>query len=246
MGRLHLLLDIAVAIWDTSSVGIQGKPPASSSDGQSPLRLDADTSRIARGSLFLLWRMLPKSSTLAARFWAILTADEKKELLEAFLRQVSIGPDGECWKLKYKGKSRYGNFWVPFRIRPHRFSWMAHTGIDIGDLHVLHRCDTPRCINPSHLFLGTHADNIADARAKGRMPAANPHPRPKGGPAHFLPGEANPAHKLTVEKVQEILSLYERGARGGMTQKRLAEIFVVSQPAIRRIVNGTGWLSVLR
>jgi hypothetical protein len=49
-------------------------------------------------------------------------------------------------------------------------AWMLTHG-DIPDgLNVCHRCDVPLCCNPNHLFLGTQADNLADCRAKGRMP----------------------------------------------------------------------------
>ena len=53
-------------------------------------------------------------------------------------------------------------------IYAHRMSYMVHCG-DPGDLSVLHRCDTPLCFNPEHLFPGTAGDNIRDAVAKGRQ-----------------------------------------------------------------------------
>lgn len=49
----------------------------------------------------------------------------------------------------------------------HRVSYAAFKG-EPGDLLLCHTCDNPRCINPGHLFLGTHADNMADMKAKGR------------------------------------------------------------------------------
>lgn len=82
---------------------------------------------------------------------------------------------------------------------------------DLNGKCVLHQCDNPICINPTHLFLGTHADNVRDKVKKGR------------------------AYKLSQEQVRDIRSRY---ASGNITQGALAKIFGVTILHIHKIVNG--------
>lgn len=55
-------------------------------------------------------------------------------------------------------------------MRAHRFSYRAFKG-ETNGLNVLHKCDVRMCVNPEHLFLGTHSDNMQDMVRKGRKPA---------------------------------------------------------------------------
>jgi hypothetical protein len=63
----------------------------------------------------------------------------------------------------------YGHLMVHGKLRTaHRVAFeIAHGPLPEG-AHVLHRCDNPSCINPEHLFLGTHCENMADMKTKGR------------------------------------------------------------------------------
>ncbi len=71
-------------------------------------------------------------------------------------------PDKEGYgRMRYKGKLTYH----------HRVVYCLAAGVEldsIDGMHVLHTCDNPRCVNPKHLFLGTHADNMKDKQLKGR------------------------------------------------------------------------------
>lgn len=89
---------------------------------------------------------------------------------------------------------------------------------------VLHRCDNPPCVNPAHLFVGSHADNLRDCADKGRRVQVR--------------GETHGHSKLTDTAVREIRRQY---SLGGISQARLGEKFGVGLCAVHRIVRGTGW-----
>ena len=80
------------------------------------------------------------------------------------------GPNG-CWVWTWLVTGRYGRYrrdGVPYQS--HRLSWEYHNRRSVPDgLWVLHHCDNPICVNPAHLFLGTHDDNVQDKVNKGRQ-----------------------------------------------------------------------------
>lgn len=81
----------------------------------------------------------------------------------------------DCWLwtgVKVKG---YGQVRAPHgrRLLAHRYSAMLHFGMFDRRLLVLHHCDTPACVRPDHLYLGTPADNMRDRDARGRNANAN-------------------------------------------------------------------------
>lgn len=84
-------------------------------------------------------------------------------------RCVPVSESG-CWLwLNNWNHAGYGLGKVGGRcFRAHRLSWELHRGPIPAGLHVCHRCDTPACVNPEHLFLGTHDDNMRDRDEKGR------------------------------------------------------------------------------
>ena len=107
----------------------------------------------------------------------------------------------------------------------HRVSFEYHHGQSASGFYVCHKCDRPNCVNPTHLFLGTPADNMADRDAKGRNGTL-------GENAHFA--------KLTAPKVIEI---HQRSASEPF--RALASIYNVSLATIKRIAAKTTWKHVL-
>lgn len=135
---------------------------------------------------------------------------------------------GRCWI--WTGSSDgngYGCLVIKGKsVGAHRVSYNLHAGEIPTGQKVLHHCDTPKCVNPSHLFLGTDADNNADMVAKGRN-------KPQRG-------SDNGNAILTDDDVRDIKRLYRKGVRG-FGAASLGKRYGVSDYAIFNIVRGTGW-----
>lgn len=98
---------------------------------------------------------------------------KSRSLEERFWEKVDKrGPD-ECWLWKAgRDRNGYGHIGVGKgrSTRAHRVSWELANGSEIPvGLLACHTCDNPPCVNPAHIFIGTMADNLQDASAKGRV-----------------------------------------------------------------------------
>ena len=102
----------------------------------------------------------------------------------------------------------------------HRISYMLNRGAIPSGLLVLHKCDNPPCVNPDHLFLGTHQDNATDRDSKGRMAD--------------MRGEKNPFSKLKDVDVCNIRAILKYVTRRGVITE-LARIYDVSVSTISLI-----------
>lgn len=146
-------------------------------------------------------------------------------LMKRFWRRVTPTGHRGCWLwtgATYIGG--YGHFVIEKRtLAVHRFSYELFKGRIPDGLYVCHRCDVKTCVNPRHLFVGSHADNMADMVSKGRSRGH----RAKNGILHY-------GAKLTENDVLKI-----RTSCG--TQKEIAKIFGVDQSTVSLIKTKKRW-----
>lgn len=169
---------------------------------------------------------------------------------ERFFSNIEIA--GDCWEFRQRTREGYGRIKVNNRAVPaHRFSYEFFIGeIPVG-LFVCHHCDNPPCVNPDHLFAGTHLDNIADRDHKGRQ-AAGPtckaalYPeRVTRGGAHWWNHANNPRHGVGEDngraKVTENDVLAIRAEARQKPISLLAAEYGLTTVAIRNIIKFKSW-----
>lgn len=131
------------------------------------------------------------------------------------------GPD-ECWLwTAHTNRDGYGRVGFDRKVMyAHRLSFEMANGPIPDGMHVLHRCDNPGCVNPSHLFFGTHLDNMRDMLAKGRR---------------WLPkGESHGGAKLTGKDVIAIRV-------DPRSHRRIAADYKVTHSAVGLIKRRVNW-----
>ena len=177
-----------------------------------------------------------------------ISPDQVPAAQERILSWVTKDESG-CWIWEgYHGARGYGTtHFDGYNWYAHRLSYAAFTG-PIQDGHsICHSCDTPPCVNPSHLFQGTHSENMADMAAKGRTKKPGDPRLPRGdnhysraNPEYFAAthnGERNGFARLTRDRVFEMRERRRQGA----SLNTLVEEFGMSKSQTYRIVTRQSW-----
>lgn len=163
-----------------------------------------------------------------------MTGDTLAEgFFERYRHKIAFAEPGQCWLWTgYKFTAGYGGVKANGKRRQaHRVAYEAAHGDGSADgLVVRHRCDTPLCVNPEHLLIGTFADNSRDMVERGRHVAVK--------------GEANGRSRLTESDVRAIRALYERG-HSGRSGAALARRYGVGPSQVSDVIHRKTWKHVV-
>ena len=148
-----------------------------------------------------------KAETVEDRFWA------------------SVDKSDGCWEWTGAAVRGYGQIGFGGKVEyTHRVSWVIHNGRISDNMDILHSCDNPGCVNPAHLFEGTHQDNMTDRDTKGRLNH------------RVMLGDEARYRKLNSKQVLSIRSLYPK-----ISQSELGRMFDVCSGTIFQIVHRRTW-----
>lgn len=159
---------------------------------------------------------------------------------QRFWSKVAKAGDDQCWLWTASTSKGYGSLWPDKEAQAkglrnlgaHVFSYVLHHGPIPPGLCVLHSCDTPLCVNPKHLGLGTHLENAQQRNARGRHWV-----RPTFGPKNV--GSANGHAKLTESDVSKIKAALTNNARG--VAAALARQYGITPSIVSMIKTGRIW-----
>lgn len=152
---------------------------------------------------------------------------EKISMENKFWSFVDKKDTNNCWE--WKGilyKQGYGRFYhhSTSERKAHRISFIIHFGEILKEVVICHRCNNRKCVNPNHLYSGTHMDNMKDLQN-----------------SNILKGENNPASKLTEDIILKIRNEYKSKK---ISMYSMANKYDVSQTLISKIICGYVWKHV--
>lgn len=155
------------------------------------------------------------------------TVKHLKDVEDRFWDRVDKGVENECWEWQGHKNNGYGCIrHEGTYMNAQRAYFVFVIGIEMSDdVFVLHKCDNKPCVNPNHLYLGTHQDNMEDY-AESETSANF---------AKSREGENNPNAKLSESQVIEI---YNRCHKGEELIREIAEDYPVEATTITNIKNG--------
>lgn len=161
----------------------------------------------------------------------------------------NIKINDKCWEWQGNlGKNGYG------KIRnnlehwsTHRLSYFIFKGEIPDDILVCHTCDNKKCINPDHLYLGTHKDNAQDALKKGLLKSTSgskwsesTREKMKSRPGPDKKGDKHHLRKLTSKNIYEIRTMLDEGIK----QAEIAKIYDVNPSCISNVKRKKSWCHI--
>jgi hypothetical protein len=143
-----------------------------------------------------------------------------KAIISKIKQKVEVNENG-CWN--WSGSPHKANGYARIMINGKRT--LVHRLV-MGDPDgkcVLHKCDNSRCVNPDHLYIGTHQDNMDDKVRNGRCAS--------------LKGEENPSAGMSEETAREVIRLLQKGVR----QCKIVSELGLSYIQVHLIARGKSW-----